>query len=431
MHLDHIQERLQSRESSIRAVAWMDLYLERRLITSDDLRWIFRSLRLEKDATVHTTALTIALEVLANQFVDSLPQKQAGPSPVSLQEFLWSDFLETPDDDRDSLVVAISDMEHFNDTQSVTRLARYLSDRDYPNVEFKFLPVEKANQDWRDLNLSHKKAACFLARPSMYGRLDWLPIGRFELPPDAREWRGKPISVVSRKKYHHLTDTCGIDELVAHEYVKDDKTHRVDYAVVRRVPPTHEHPTAILSVAGITSLGTFGASEWLTRSQKFNSELFGNLLREVADKKAPQAEQVEKLRSSDIEILLKVEAEVFTRPKRQWLPQVQVEKVCVNGKNLMRHIAEGKGPKRVTVDPEIPTRVFFDGDNIDVPNPTFYDVCLQLAQGKNIVHINEKHSKVNDHLRKEQLRSVLSMTVARGATRVTVDSRSSCRFEVK
>ena len=238
-----------------------------------------------------------------------------------------------------SAVVAVCDHEHIRDVQPLVKIARVLHEDAYWNTTFHHIPLN--NPDWTRVGVTELSAICFIGRPSMFvgcDLLDELPTNRhFNLPVDDETWRGKPLTPESARRFHHIIQQRPTAGRFLFE-TKEDKAHRVDYAVVQRfVLRRGSRKTVVLILAGATSLGTVGAANWLTSRAPANFNIrkcIAEAGRELRDE-------------TGVEVLLKVKANVHT-PARPWeVSECVEEKLFVNDSLNVLSL-----PKVVTIGPK-------------------------------------------------------------------------------
>lgn len=315
----------------------------------------------------------------------------------SLREWLWKPFVLSLRDSSTqcrptAALIAVSDHEYIGDMPAFAHLCRHLSFAEFPNVEARLLPLQDNQREWSDLDLENRKAAAFVARPTLYDLEERLQLksGRFQFPSDDEQWRSQQITQESQQNYHHIKDTIALTEYVAEQTT--DTRRRTDYAVIRRVRNNNRD---VLCISGITSLGTLGACQWIV-SDKPGGEMWKalNNRTKLDDTK-------------DVEILLKVEATAF-EPKRPWSVETcSVVKLCVDRTNYYRQVGD-LAPEKVCVLRSGASGataggplIWFDGDPIDVcdDNDPIVKISRQFADNGN------GHTAIIRDARAESLRA--------------------------
>lgn len=200
-------------------------------------------------------------------------EERKGTSPIrpKLADWFWRPF-----DDPSFVISAFDPKYRRRDEIAVTDLARHLPKRDFPNVDFRVIPLGHA--DWGDVLKTDRdiEAICIIGRLGMYGSealRDWgTDQTRLRFPVDKR-----PPGLRMGKLYpefHQIVESHGPsrndESYVAHE----DRKERTDYGLVQHYSVWFDaRPTTVVLCAGCSGLGTYGAVQWMIELAKSPIEL--------------------------------------------------------------------------------------------------------------------------------------------------------------
>lgn len=276
----------------------------------------------ESDWDVRTTGMLCLIKLL----------HMAGPElQESFQSWLFSAFRSHLGEPRAlakrSIVVSVCDDEYIRDMQAQVELARHLPSDRYPHTEFQHVALHSPN--WAHVGLNRAEAICFIGRPSMFmscSIIDHFPHDlRFSiLPKGPEETQTFNRVCQNRPKAGPLIYPT-----------TQDASERHDHAIVQRFAITvGGQKMTIVVIAGGSSLGTFGAAQWITTfgwGEERRKEFVG-----VAG--LDNLEQ-----TTRVEALLEVKASVHS-PARPWRAHVEEKSLFLNrSRNLL------KVPNRIAV----------------------------------------------------------------------------------
>ena len=269
MHPEFLK-RLRSSDRGERFVAWRALSLQpetlHHVLQGDDRRELAELLIEEEDDGVYRYAVSTLLgfsccDGAAGQSHVSEQLPSLPPHEESLHDWFWREFLKP------SAVFRATERGYGRrDSDAVERLARRLSYKDYPLVNFQPLPLHE--DGWRQITTEHAyDTICIVGRLSLYGdraiNLLQHQKARFRFrrqKPTPQYQQGEQL-----RSYYCLQEFDG-DRLVNEYFTEDVKRVWTDYGIVQRYPLFLGTRTiTVILCAGASTLGTVGAAQWVAR----------------------------------------------------------------------------------------------------------------------------------------------------------------------
>lgn len=257
-----IPEDLSSEEREQRRVGWLKIRqqnkAEKTQATRIQLRELADKFAEESDKGVKQVALGVLIRLLS---WGPEQQLKASSTKQKLADWFWRPF------DEPSFVISAFDPKYRRrDEIAVTELARHLSKRDFPNVDFRVIPLGYA--DWGDALKSDRgiEAVCVIGRLGMYGPQairDWgTDKTRLRFPLEER-----PAGLRTGKlhpEFHRITESHGPVRGDTPYVAQENQKERTDYGLVQRYTAWFDaRPITVVLCAGCTGLGTFGAVQWM------------------------------------------------------------------------------------------------------------------------------------------------------------------------
>jgi hypothetical protein len=263
-------KRLQSSLRSERIQAWRELLSQsetsHHVLRGDDRRKLAELLVHEEDEGVFRFGV---ISLLGCSCCDgSVPRRPVGkprqgsvPRELSLHDWFWSEFLKP------SAVFRATEQGYGRrDSDAVERLARRLSYKDFPLVNFQPLPLHE--DGWRQITTEQAyDTICIVGRLSLYGdraiNLLQYPKARFRFrrqKPPPQYQKGEQL-----RAYYCLQEFDG-ERLVDEYFTEDVQRVWTDYGIVQRYPLFLGTRTiTVILCAGASTLGTVGAAQWVAR----------------------------------------------------------------------------------------------------------------------------------------------------------------------
>ncbi|MBC8875231.1 MAG: hypothetical protein H8E44_37895 [Planctomycetes bacterium] len=296
-----IPEELSSGRPERRRVAWRKIKQQNREEERRATQTQLRELGYKFTDEPNDDVKKVALEVLIGLLSCGTDQRKTPSTKLKLADWFWRPF-HNP-----SLVISAFDPEYRRrDEIAVTDLARHLPKKDFPNAEFRVIPLGYA--DWGDVLKTDRDigAVCIIGRLGMFGLeavREWdtnktrLRFPTHDRPQDLCIGELNP-------DFHRIEETHGpAGNGVAHIAHEDDR-ERTDFGLIQRYSVWFDtRPTTVVLCAGCSGLGTFGAVQWMIELMKSPIEL----PKEVSD-------------DACFEALIEVKADVAPFP-RHWQPK--------------------------------------------------------------------------------------------------------------
>jgi len=312
-----IPDELTSSDALKRKEAWQSL-ATRKLSWSDAWNDLCGILRRESDSQVRAQGLISLLEIQ--------PWLSERSATWSFNHgWLFLPFSVNADGAGRSAVLCICDQQHIRDVQSLVKLSRFLSQTNYPGTAFYHVPL--INPNWERIGPHNLNAICFLGRPGMFRDSQivqhWEEQRRdriFSFPALTGAPGATTVTERSAETFHNVRQQRPTAGPFLHK-ANDSNYRRTDYAIVQRFQINYAgKPLTVVLLAGATSLGTFGATEWVS-SHSFN-QVMANALEAVGKNLGD---------STDCEVLLRVAARKENPPEPWTVETCEPQKLFIDG----------------------------------------------------------------------------------------------------
>jgi hypothetical protein len=316
MEFAALKERLRHGSAAARKETWKLLPKEHveHPFSAKEVKELRDLLLDEEDLDVRTTGMICLDRVL----------HLTGPVlEESFHNWIFQSFRQANTESRSgrkrSIVVTVCDHQYVRDVQAQVEVARHLPADRYPHTVFRHAALH--SPDWADVELNKAEAICFIGRPSMFK--DCRIIDHF--PPDLRFSIEPPGPDESESFFRVCQNRSKAGRLIFP--TTQDAARRHDHAIVQRfVIPVGAQKVTVVIIAGGSSLGTFGAAQWLT-SFPWNAERTSEYAR-------VSGETIDG--STRVEALLKVSATVHN-PARPWRTEIEEKSLFLNkSRNLLK-----------------------------------------------------------------------------------------------